>query len=144
MGAWPLLAASLGGVELVNLGFSGSALRDPFTARTMSTTPADLISVKIGINLVNTDLMRLRAFRPAVHGFLDTIRDGHPDAPLIVVSPIYCGIHEDTPARTPISTTSTASICMARRTSPRSRSRMTCTRMRQHTAGSVSDSPLRY
>ena len=44
----------------------------------MRDTPADLISVKLGINLVNTDLMRLRAFGPAVHGFLDTIRDGHP------------------------------------------------------------------
>jgi hypothetical protein len=41
--------------------------------------------------------MRLRAFSPAVHGFLDTIRDGHPAAPLLVVSPIHCPIHEDTP-----------------------------------------------
>ncbi|MEV6079686.1 GDSL-type esterase/lipase family protein [Streptomyces sp. NPDC052069] len=94
---WPALAASLGGVELINLGLGGSALLDPFTARTMRDTPADLISVKIGINLVNTDLMRLRAFTPAVHGFLDTIREGHPTAPLLVVSPILCPIHEDTP-----------------------------------------------
>jgi hypothetical protein len=63
----------------------------------MRDTPADLISVKIGINLVNTDLMRLRAFAPAVHGFLDTIREGHPTTPLLVISPIYCPIHEDTP-----------------------------------------------
>ena len=70
---------ALAGVDLVNLGFGGSALLDPFTARTIRDTPADLISLKIGINLVNTDLMRLRAFDPAVHGFLDTIRDGHPD-----------------------------------------------------------------
>jgi lysophospholipase L1-like esterase len=41
--------------------------------------------------------MRLRAFVPAVHGFLDTIREGHPDVPLLVVSPIYCGLHEETP-----------------------------------------------
>ena len=41
--------------------------------------------------------MRLRAFGPAVHGFLDTIRDGHPDTPLLVVSPLLCPIHEDTP-----------------------------------------------
>ncbi|MET9973058.1 lipase, partial [Streptomyces sp. NPDC006356] len=59
--------------------------------------PRDLISVKIGINVVNADLMRLRAFGPAVHGFLDTIREGHPTAPLLVVSPILCPIHEDTP-----------------------------------------------
>jgi hypothetical protein len=32
-----------------------------------------------------------------MHGFLDTIRDGHPDTPLLVVSPIWCGLHETTP-----------------------------------------------
>jgi GDSL-like Lipase/Acylhydrolase family len=94
---WPALAASIGGVELINLGMSGGALLDPFTARTMRDTPADLISIKIGINLVNTDLMRLRAFTPAVHGFLDTIREGHPTTPLLVVSSILCPIHEETP-----------------------------------------------
>ncbi|MDD0857936.1 SGNH/GDSL hydrolase family protein [Arthrobacter alpinus] len=94
---WPALAARLGGMELTNLGFGGSALLDPFTARTMRDTPADAISIKMGINIVNLDLMRLRAFGPAVHGFLDTLRDGHPETPLLVVSPVFCGIHEDTP-----------------------------------------------
>ncbi|MER6608238.1 GDSL-type esterase/lipase family protein [Streptomyces sp. NPDC000927] len=94
---WPARAASLGDVELVNLGLGGSALLDAFTARAMRDTAADLISVKIGINLVNTDLMRLRAFTAAVHGFLDTVREGHPTAPLLVVSPLLCPIHEDTP-----------------------------------------------
>ncbi|MGW5383259.1 GDSL-type esterase/lipase family protein [Nocardia sp. NPDC003963] len=94
---WPALAAGLGGVELMNLGLAGSAMLDPFTARTMRDTAADLVSVGIGINLVNADVMRLRAFGPAVHGFLDTIRDGHPDAPLVVIGPIYCPIHENTP-----------------------------------------------
>ncbi|MFH8435753.1 SGNH/GDSL hydrolase family protein [Streptomyces sp. NPDC018007] len=96
-GTWPALAASLGGAELINLGFGGGALLDPFTARAMRDTPADLLSVKIGINVVNADLMRLRAFGPAVHGFLDTLREGHPTTPLLVVSPVYCPIHENTP-----------------------------------------------
>jgi GDSL-like lipase/acylhydrolase family protein len=96
-GTWPALAATLGGVELVNLGLGGGALLDPSTARVMRDTPADLLSVKIGINLVNADLMRLRAFTPAVHGFLDTLREGHPATPLLVVSPLLCPIHEDTP-----------------------------------------------
>ncbi|MCM3689406.1 SGNH/GDSL hydrolase family protein [Kocuria rosea] len=96
-GIWPVVAAMRAGLNLLNLGFGGSALLDPFTARTIRDTPADLISVKLGINLVNLDLMRLRAFTPAVHGFLDTIRDGHPRTPLLVVSPILCPIHEHTP-----------------------------------------------
>jgi len=97
---WPALAAARGGVDLINLGFGGSALLDPFVARVIRDTPADIISLKLGINLVNTDVMRMRAFGPAVHGFIDTIREGHPTTPLLIVSPILCPIHEDTPGPT--------------------------------------------
>jgi hypothetical protein len=103
-GIWPVVAAAHAGVELLNLGFGGNALLDPFTARTMRDLPADIISVKLGINLVNKDVMRLRAFGPAVHGFLDTIREGHPTTPLLVVSPIYCPIHEALPGPTLVDT----------------------------------------
>jgi hypothetical protein len=96
-GTWPAVAAARAGLDLLNLGYSGNALLDPFVARTIRDLPADLISVKIGINLVNKDLMRLRAFGPAVHGFLDTIREGHPDTPLLLVSPVFCPIHEAMP-----------------------------------------------
>lgn len=96
-GIWPVVAARRAGVELINLGFGGGALLDPFTARTMRDTAADMISVKLGINVVNADLMRLRAFGPAVHGFLETIRDGHETTPLLVMGPIHCPIHEETP-----------------------------------------------
>ncbi len=96
-GTWPVIAARRGGVDLVNLGFGGGALLDPFTARAIRDAPADLVSVKIGINVVNADLMRLRAFGPAVHGFLDTIREGHPETPLLVISPVRCPTHENTP-----------------------------------------------
>lgn len=96
-GTWPAIAAAAGGVDLINLGFGGGALLDPFTARAMRDTPADLLSIKIGINIANTDVMRLRAFTAAVDGFLDTIRDGHPTTPLLVISPILCPIQEHTP-----------------------------------------------
>ncbi|UJW28533.1 GDSL-type esterase/lipase family protein [Saccharothrix sp. AJ9571] len=94
---WPVVAARRAGVQLRNLGFGGSALVDPFMARVMRDTEADVISVKLGINVVNLDAMRLRSFVPAVHGFLDTIRDGHPSTPLLLISPLYCAIHENTP-----------------------------------------------
>jgi hypothetical protein len=129
---WPALAASLGGVELINLGFGGSALLDPFTARAMRDTPADLISVKIGINLVNTDLMRLRAFAPAVHGFLDAIREGHPTTPLLVVSAILCPIHEDTPgpAALDFSSVSAGQLSFLATGDPADRTRLTLTIIR--------------
>jgi hypothetical protein len=89
-GTWPVVAALRTGASLTSVAFSGSAMLDPFTARTMRDVPADLISLKIGINLVNGDVMRMRAFRPAVHGFLDTLREGHPETPIVLVSPIWC------------------------------------------------------
>ncbi|MFT0846274.1 SGNH/GDSL hydrolase family protein [Actinomycetaceae bacterium L2_0104] len=94
---WPAIASRRADVDLVNLGFGGSAFADPFMARFIRDSAADVISLKFGINIVNLDGMRLRTFIPALHGFLDTIRDGHPDTPLLLISPLYCGIHEDTP-----------------------------------------------
>ncbi len=94
---WTSVAAALTGADLTNLGLGGSALLDPFVARTLRDVPADVVSVKLGINVVNADAMRMRAFVPAVHGFLDTIREGHPDVPLLVTTPLHCPIHEDTP-----------------------------------------------
>ncbi|GAA0251913.1 SGNH/GDSL hydrolase family protein [Cryptosporangium japonicum] len=94
---WVALAAAATGADVTNLGFGGSALLDPFVGRILRDSDADLISVEIGINLVNADLMRRRAFAPAVHGLLDTIRDGHPTTPIVVISPLYCPIHENTP-----------------------------------------------
>ncbi|GCD18871.1 hypothetical protein CTKZ_04330 [Cellulomonas algicola] len=99
-GTWPVVAARATGLDLVNLGMSGNAVLDPFVARTLRDAPADVISVKLGINVVNHDAMRLRAFVPAVHGFLDTIREGHPTTPLVVVSPLLCPLVEDTPGPT--------------------------------------------
>nr|WP_322479265.1 SGNH/GDSL hydrolase family protein [Nesterenkonia sp. HG001] len=94
---WPAVAAKRANVSLHNFGFGGSAFADPFMARVIRDTSADFISVKLGINIVNADAMRLRAFVPAVHGFLDTIREGHPTTPILLISPIFCGIHEETP-----------------------------------------------
>lgn len=148
---WPALAATRGGVELVNLGFGGGALLDPFIARAMRDTPADLISVKIGINLVNTDLIRLRAFAPAIHGFLDTIREGHPASPLLVVSPILCPIHEDTPgpAAPDLRNLSAGQLSFLATGDPADRTRLTLTIIRDElsritTERSVDDPNLHY
>ena len=97
---WPAVAAAIGDVDLLNLGFGGECMLDPYVARTIRDLPADRISLKLGINLVNGDTMRERTFGPAVHGFLDLIRDGHPTTPLLVVSPIFCPPAEDHPGPT--------------------------------------------
>jgi len=101
-GTWPVVAARRAGWDLVNLGLSGNAVLDPFTARAIRDQPANLITLKLGINVVNLDCFRLRAFVPAVHGFLDTVREGHPATPIMVISPIVCPLVEDCPGPTSI------------------------------------------
>lgn len=97
---WPAVAARRANVSLQNLGFGGQCHLDQFVARTIRDSSADAISIKTGINVINMDSMRERVFGPALHGFLDTIREGKPDTPILVVSPIYCPSAEHHPGPT--------------------------------------------
>ncbi len=97
---WPAVAARAAGMSLISLGFGGQSQLDQFVARTMRDAPADIVTVKVGINIVNMDSMRERVFGPALHGFLDTLREGKPDTPIAVISPIYCPSAETRPGPT--------------------------------------------
>jgi len=97
---WPALVARRVGVDLLSLAFAAEAQLDQFVARDIRDLDVDLVSLKLGINVVNADSMRERAFVPAVHAFLDTIRDGHPTVPIVVVTPIICPVVEDRPGPT--------------------------------------------
>ena len=97
---WSVHASRLLGLDIRNLGLAGEAHVDGFAARTIAATSADFISLKLGINVVNGDSMRERTFIPAIHNFLDTIREKQPTTPILVISPIYCPFHEENPGPT--------------------------------------------
>lgn len=99
-GTWPAVAARIAGMHLTSLGFGGQCHLDQFVARTIRDADADVISIKAGINVINMDSMRERVFAPALHGFLDTIREGKPNTPIVVASPIYCPSVEHRPGPT--------------------------------------------
>jgi hypothetical protein len=99
-GIWPAVAADRAGVQVINLGLGGQCVLDPFVARTIRDIDPDVISAKIGINIVNGDSLRERTFGPALHGFLDTIRERLPLTPILLVSPIFCPSAEDHPGPT--------------------------------------------
>jgi len=102
MDAWPIRASQLLNLDLRNFGLAGECQLDGFVARTMSNLEADFISLKLGINVVNADSMRERAFIPAVHNFLDILREKHPTTPILVISSITCPFHEECPGPTMI------------------------------------------
>lgn len=102
MDAWPIRASQLLNLDLRNFGLAGECQLDGFVARSMSNLDADFISLKLGINVVNADSMRERAFVPAVHNFLDILREKHPTTPILVISSIICPFHEECPGPTMI------------------------------------------
>lgn len=97
LGVWPVAVARKLGLDVFNLGLSGSANLEQFVARVIRDLPADLISLKIGINIVNGANHTATTFAPAVHGFIDTIREGNPAAKILIISPICCPAHENNP-----------------------------------------------
>ena len=99
-GTWPAVAARLAGADLISLGLAGQCHLDQWVARTIRDLDVDLISLKLGINVVNGDSMRERVFLSAAQGFLDTVRDGQADTPIAVITPIICPVAEDHPGPT--------------------------------------------
>ncbi|RLT34714.1 MAG: GDSL family lipase [Chloroflexi bacterium] len=92
---WPGIVARARGLNLTSLGLGGQCHADPMIARLIRDLPADLITLKLGINIYGNNTMSGRTFRPAVLGTIATIRDGHPDTPLVLCSPIF-GVHRET------------------------------------------------
>lgn len=100
VGVWPTRVAIDEGLDLYSLGLAGSCNLEYFAAQTIAAWPADLITLKLGINVVNGATMTERTFIPAVLGLLDTIRKAQPTVRIVLISPIYCEGHETKPGPT--------------------------------------------
>ena len=94
---WPVDASRRLGLDIFSLAMGGCANLEQFSARTIRDLDFELLSLKLGINVVNSANMTSRTFGPAVHGFIDTIRERHPQVPILVISPVCCPAHENNP-----------------------------------------------
>lgn len=85
---WPARCARDLDLDLLCLGYGGQCLLDPFVARMIRDEPADLITLCLGINVFGAGTHSVRSLLPAILGFIATVRDGHPDIPIQVITPI--------------------------------------------------------
>ena len=85
---WPAVVARKMNFNLTNLGYAGQCKIDPMLARLVRDTPADIITLKLGINTHDGDFIE-RTFSAAVVGTIATVREKHPNIPLVVCSPIW-------------------------------------------------------
>ena len=94
---WPAIAARESGLNLTCLGYGGQCHLDAMVARMIRDLPADYISMCLGINIQGASSLGPRAFRPAIIGAVQIIREKHPDIPLALMSPICSPPREETP-----------------------------------------------
>lgn len=94
---WPAVVARALDWDLTCLGFGGQCHLDPVAARTIAATPADIISLCLGINVQGGATMSQRTFGPQVAGLIDQVRDAHPGVPIAVMTPIVSPPRESTP-----------------------------------------------
>jgi len=85
---WPAIVAREHGLNLACLGFGGQCHLDSMIARVVRDGPADFVSICVGINIMGGASLNMRSFRPAIIGFVQIVREKHPDVPFAVVSPI--------------------------------------------------------
>ena len=93
---WSARVARRNGWRLRNLGLSGEAHLDQAVARAIRDSPADLITLELGINTYILTSFNARTLASAIGGFLATIRDAHPQTPIVVWGPFVSAAREDT------------------------------------------------
>lgn len=94
---WPAIVAKERGWHHTNLGYSANCHLEPMVARMIRDLPADFISICAGVNIMGGASLNERTFQPAVIGFVQVIREKHPDIPIVVQSPIYAEERETSP-----------------------------------------------
>ena len=94
---WPGVVARTHGLNLTCLGYGGQCHLDAMVARMIRDLPADYISMCLGINIQGASSLGPRAFRPAIIGAVQIVREKHPDTPIVLMSPICCPPREENP-----------------------------------------------
>jgi lysophospholipase L1-like esterase len=98
-GAWPAIAGRTHGLDVFNLGYAGSARGELVSAEHVASLPADVISITHGTNCWTRIPHSADMMRSVTRAFLDLVRQGHPETPIVVASPVVRPDAEDTPNR---------------------------------------------
>jgi hypothetical protein len=92
---WPGIVARERDYNLTALGYGGQCHLDAMIARMMREMPADFLSICVGINIYGSGSLNERSFGQAIIGFVQLLREGHPETLLVVMSPIHA-VHRET------------------------------------------------
>lgn len=93
-GSWPAVASAHADARLLNMGWAGSCLLSGLAARAIRDQAADLIVLKLGINVHGEGMLKERTFLDSAHAMISIIREKHPETPIVIISPIFSASRE--------------------------------------------------
>jgi lysophospholipase L1-like esterase len=97
--AWPAIAGRDNELDVFNLGYAGSARGEIVSAEHIAELDAAVISITHGTNCWNRIPHSTGMFREITDAFLAIVRQGHPETPILVASPIVRPDAEETQNR---------------------------------------------
>ncbi|GGU51237.1 GDSL-type esterase/lipase family protein [Streptomyces lavendofoliae] len=86
--SWPAVAGRALGLDPVNLGYAGSARGELAVAQQLAALPADLLTLAFGTNCWSGVPHSAPLLYETTRAFVALVRRGHPDTPLLVLSPL--------------------------------------------------------
>ncbi|MFE3327114.1 GDSL-type esterase/lipase family protein [Streptomyces sp. NPDC059176] len=86
--SWPATAGRTLGLETVNLGYAGGARGELAVAQHLAGLPGDLVTLAFGTNCWSRTPYSAPLLYETVRAFITLVRRGHPDTPLLVLSPV--------------------------------------------------------
>jgi len=98
-GAWPALAGRRYNLDVRNLGYAGAARGEIVSAEQLAGVAASVISITHGTNCWTRVPFSEGMLYEGTRAFLEVVRQGHPETPIVVVSPVVRPDAEATPNR---------------------------------------------
>ncbi len=97
VGSWSAVAGRTLGLDVCNLGFSGTTRLEPAVAQMIARTPAEAVVVAVGTGCWSRPPHSTPMLVEELRAFVQLVRAGHPEVPLVVMSPTCRPAAEDTP-----------------------------------------------
>ncbi|MFJ3585719.1 GDSL-type esterase/lipase family protein [Streptomyces sp. NPDC090127] len=86
--SWPATAGRALGLDTVNLGFAGGARGELPLAEQLASLQGELVTLAFGTNCWSKAPSSAGLLYETVRAYVGLVRGGHPDAPLLVLSPV--------------------------------------------------------
>ncbi len=94
---WAAIAARKAGVNLINMGYAGAGRGEIVSAEHIAGLGAEIVTIAYGESCWTRIPHSLGMVGEGFKSFLDVVRQGHPNTPIVVISPVLRPDAEDVP-----------------------------------------------